>query len=83
LYTKVIEDIPLMVSLPTSTKVKSKKVSPNSTPKYISHVTVHFEQAQEPQKHSLGEEMVYAVTWRIHDKNGQSGTYRIFNSFSL
>jgi len=70
LYTKVIEDIPLTVYSPAATQ-------------NISHVTVHSEQAQETLKHPQGEEVLFTVTWRIHDKNGQSGTYRIFNSFSL
>jgi hypothetical protein len=51
--------------------------------KHISHVTVHFEQARETLKHPQGEGVLYTATWRIHDKNGQSGTFRIYNSFSL
>jgi hypothetical protein len=80
LYTKVIEDIPLMVSLP---KKKPRKGAPGSAPKHISHVTVHFEQARETLKHPQGEDVLYTVTWRIHDKNGKSGDLRIYNTFAL
>lgn len=83
LYTRVIEDIPLTVSLAAATKKKKPKQGPpNSAPKHISHVTVHFEQARETLKHPKGEDVLFTVTWRIHDKNGESGTIPIYNSFS-
>jgi len=71
LYTKVIEDIPLVVSSPTVAK-------------HISHVTVHFNQAREAISENPGEkEMVFTMTWTIHDKNRQSGDLTVFNSYSL
>lgn len=72
LYTKVIEDIPLVVSAPEA----------NNAPKHISHVTVNCELARETIKHAGGEEALFKVTWAIHDKNGQSGSIFILNSFS-
>ena len=71
LYTKVIEDIPLVVAIR------------DSGPKHISHVTVNFEEARETIKHEDGEELLFKVTWTIHDKNGQSGAIDIINSFSI
>jgi len=82
LYTKVIEDIPLMVSLPTARKT-AKAGAADGAPKHISHVTVHFESAPETIKHAGEEEVLFKVTWTIHDKNGQSGDIFILNSFSL
>lgn len=82
LYTKVIEDIPLVVALPAAKK-NAKRTAPVGVPKYISHVTVNFEQARETMKHEYGEDLLFKVTWTIHDKSGQSGSIFIINSFSL
>lgn len=82
LYTKVIEDIPLVVSVP-AVKQKSKQVTTDSRPKHISHVTVHCESARETVKHHGGEEVLFKVTWTIHDKEGQAGDIFILNSFSV
>ncbi len=82
LYTKVIGDIPLVVSVPTAKK-KPKQSTADSAPKHISHVTVHYEPARETIKHAGGEEVLFKVTWTIHEKNGQPGSISIFNSFSL
>lgn len=78
LYTKVIEDIPLTVSVP---KEKKQKGAPVRAPARISHVTVHFEQARETLKHPWGEDVLFRVTWTIHDKNGESGDVFVSNSF--
>jgi hypothetical protein len=72
LYAKVIEDIPLRVSVPVVGRVP-KQGRENGQPKLISHVTVHCELARETIKHDEGEEVLFKVTWTIHDKNGQSG----------
>jgi hypothetical protein len=80
LYTMVIEDIPLMVSLP---KTKAQQGPPGSAPKHISHVVVHFKKAPETIKHPQGEDVLYTVTWRIHDKNGGSGDLDVYNTFSI
>jgi hypothetical protein len=70
LYSGVIEDIPLVVSSPAATK-------------HISHVTVHLERAQEAITENVGEmEMLYKVTWTIHDKNGETGDVFVINSFT-
>lgn len=86
LYTRVIEDIPLVVSLPVEKK-KNKKTGKQritaSAPKHISHVVVHFEPARETVQRGGEEEMFFKVTWTIHDKNGQSGDIFVLNSFSL
>ena len=79
LYTKVIEDIPLVVAVPA---VKNT-VQPIGSSHYISHVVVNCEEAPETIKHEGGEDLLFKVTWTIHDKNGQSGILSIFNSFSL
>jgi hypothetical protein len=81
LYTKVIEDIPLTVSI--AKEKKAGQGPPLGAPEYISHLTVHFEQARETLKHPGGEDVLFTVTWRIHDKNGESGSIPIYNSFSL
>ncbi|MGD0887249.1 MAG: hypothetical protein ABSA46_20590 [Thermodesulfovibrionales bacterium] len=82
LYTKVIEDIPLVVAVPAIRK-KPKQATSDTGPKHISHVTVNLEQARETIKHAGGEELLFKVTWTIYDKNGQSGDIFILNSFSL
>jgi hypothetical protein len=79
LYAGVVEDIPLVVSLPAAgKKQKAKQGAADGAPKHISHVVVHFDQARE----IVGREVLFRVTWTIHDKNGQSGSIFIFNSFS-
>jgi hypothetical protein len=79
LYTKVIEDIPLAISVPR--EKKAEQGPPLGTLEHISHVTVHFEQ-RPTIKHDQGEEVVYAMAWWIHDKNGEPRSISIFNSFS-
>ena len=69
LYTRVIENIPL--------------ISANTTTQNVSKVTVHFEAAKETVKHEYGEEIIFKVTWRIFDKNGDSGDFFVINSFSI
>ena len=69
LYTKVIEDIPLVVAVPPA-KNKAKQGAPVGRPKHISHVTVSLEEARETIKHEGEEELLFKVTWTIHDKNG-------------
>jgi hypothetical protein len=83
LYTKVIEDIPLVVTVSSTTSTKGRKAPPSNRPKYITHVTVNFEEARETLKDESGEELLFKVTWTIHDKNGQSGSIYILNSISL
>jgi hypothetical protein len=71
LYAKVVEDIPLVVSS-------------SAVAKHITHVTVHFDQARELIAAHDGEsEVLYKVTWVIHDKNGQSGSVFVINSYAL
>jgi hypothetical protein len=82
LYARVIEDVPLVVSVPTENKKKVKQSIVDSPPKHISYVTVNCELARETIKHTDGEEVLFKVTWEIHDKNGQSGSIFIINSFS-
>jgi hypothetical protein len=83
LYTRVIEDIPLVVSLLSVRKKKAKQNTTDSAPKHISHVTVHFDSARETVKDETGErEVLFKVTWTIHDKSGQSGHIFVINSFS-
>jgi len=81
LYAKVVEDIPL--SFEGKTKKKAGQAQPATEPEHISHVIVHFQQAKETLKHPYGEEVLFAVTWEIRDKNGKSGSIAIYNSFSL
>jgi hypothetical protein len=54
LYSKVIEDIPLEVSVPAR-RHKPKREMTDSRPKHISRVTVHCESARETVKHTYGE----------------------------
>lgn len=83
LYSRVVEDIPLVVSLPAVGKKKAKQGATGGAPKHISHVVVHFEPARQTVKHDTGEEEVlFKVTWRIHDKSGKSGDVFAINSYS-
>ena len=75
LYVKVIEDIPLVVA--------GSSTSIHGSTKYISHVTVNFEAARETVVYEGFEELIFKVTWKIYDKNGQSGEIFIINSFSV
>jgi hypothetical protein len=82
LYAMVVEDIPLVVSSPTA-KERSTSRKGDSGPKHISHVTVHVELAKEALKHHSGDDLLFKVTWTIHDKNGESGDLFVLNSFAL
>jgi hypothetical protein len=82
LYSMVIEDIPLLVSVPASKK-KPKQTANDTSPKHISHVTVQCEFARETLKHAAREKVLFKVTWTIYDKSGGSGEIFIINSFSL
>jgi len=73
LYTRVIEDIPLVV----------RQAATDSNPRHITEVTVHCDLARNPVKLSDGEEMLFRVRWNIVDKNGESGEIFIINAFSL
>jgi hypothetical protein len=79
LYTKVIEDIPLVVTMPAANR-KAKQAE--SGPNHISRVTVNCEDASESIKHKSGEDLLFKLTWTVHDNNGQSGEIFILNSFS-
>jgi hypothetical protein len=72
LYTRVIQDIPLVV----------KPSSPDAA-QNISKIVVHFEAARETQKFEDREDSVYRVVWEILDKDGESGTISIYNSFDI
>ena len=83
LYTRVIEDIPLTVSLPpVSKKDKAEQSMSGDGPKHISHVTVHLEPARKAAQQGYREDVLFKVTWRIHDKNGKSGKVAVINSYS-
>ena len=74
LYTKVVEDIPLVA-------VRDNR--PVIHPQNISHVTVHFEEARETLKYEDMEEVLFKVTWTVHDNDGRSGDIYVINSFAL
>jgi hypothetical protein len=84
LYVKVIEDIPLVVVQAKSRRCRSLQRLPTrdkiSAAKHISKVVVSFQETA-PEKDIEGE-AIFRVTWTIHDKNGQSGSYQIYNSYS-
>jgi|SRR5579864_6395233 len=82
LYAKVIEDIPLVVVQDKKRGVcrslrraGARKTIPAA--KHISKVVVRFDEAQQ----DVGGEALFRVTWTIHDKNGQSGSYQVFNTY--
>lgn len=78
LYARVIEDIPLVVSLPPA----GKKVKNFQSPKHISRLEVRCDEALV--KHGAGKtEMLFTVAWTVHDKNGRSGEIFVINSFAL
>jgi hypothetical protein len=84
LYTRVIEDIPLTVSLPAAGKERARQGRLDGAPRHTSHVTVHFDRAREAIEENPGErEMLFKVTWTIYDKNGQSGDIFVINSFEV
>lgn len=84
LYAKVVEDIPLTVAVPAAgAKMKKPAKAPDTAPKHITQVTVHFKETKESLKHPYGEEKLFTVTWEIRDKNGKSGSIVVYNSFSL
>jgi hypothetical protein len=72
LYTQVIQDIPLLV----------KPISPDAA-QNISKVVVHFEAARETLKSDNREDFLYRIVWEIFDKNGETGTLSIYNSFDI
>src|SRR5207249_4007306 len=78
LYVQIIEDIPLLVkeTLPKKPKAPAKKAA---APENVSKITVHFAPANETVKSDGWEEMPYKVTWRIFDKNGDSGAVLVIN----
>jgi hypothetical protein len=49
----------------------------DATARHISHVTVHLQLAPQP----VGEYRLFQVTWRLHDRNGQSGDIFVIHSF--
>ncbi len=69
LYSKVIEDSPLMV-------MTSRNASAT-----IDSVTLKVDLARAPKQH--GGDMWFKVRWIIQDKNGLSGEVFVLNSFSL
>lgn len=73
LYTRVIEDIPLVV----------RQAATDSSPRHITEVTVHCETAREAVTHPGGEEILFKVRWNIVDKHGESGEIFLINTFSL
>jgi hypothetical protein len=72
LYTQVIQDIPLVV-----------KASAPDAAQNISKVVVHFDAARETVKSKYREDFLYRIIWEIVDKNGESGSLSIYNSFDL
>lgn len=55
----------------------SPLVVKGKTAQHISKVVLHFQEVKE----KVSGETLFAVNWTIHDKNGQSGTIQIFNSY--
>lgn len=82
LYAKVVEDIPLSFE-GNRKKKKAARAQPAAEPEHISQVIVHFQLAKKTLKYAYGEEVPFMVTWEIKDKNGESGSINIYNSFSL
>src|ERR1700688_256966 len=84
LYTRVIEDIPLTVSVPAGgeKKNKAKQSTSDGGPTHMSRVTFHLEPARKETQHGNREDVLFKVTWRIHDKNGKTGVVFVINSYS-
>jgi hypothetical protein len=69
LFTKVLEDMPLVVN--------------GSGAQPIARVTVACELARETHRDAYGnDDMFYTVTWTIDDTNGQRGEIAVVNSFA-
>lgn len=82
LYAQVIEDIPLVVRESPAAQKPNTQTLPAL--QNISKVTVYYETAKETIKDDSGwRELPYKVTWRIFDKEGNSGDVFVMNSFNL
>jgi len=80
LYTQVITDIPLVVSLPIE-KRKADQRGRDDGPKHISDVTVSIDFARETINDGAVQHILFRVNWKIRDKNGKAGTIFTINSF--
>jgi hypothetical protein len=70
LYTRVIEDIALVVTDPARTSNVSK-------------VVVTCELARETMKRQDHEHQLFKVSWNIYDKDGNSGEFYVLNGFDV
>lgn len=76
LYTKVIEDIPLVLTLKSAERNAPPGAGPN-----VSRITVHCETARAKMEYCGREDVLFRVIWRIEDRIGQAGELSVFNSF--
>jgi hypothetical protein len=70
LYARVVEDIPLEVSARVDADTQ-----------HISGIVIRVSDA--PIDFAGKTEMLFQVTWTVHDKNGQSGEIFVIHSFAV
>jgi hypothetical protein len=79
LYTKVIQDIPLMVG----TRQRPTQREPIPKAVHISHVHVQCEMATQPLEFDGEREMMFRVWWTLHMKDDEPKSFWILNSFTM
>ena len=72
LYSKVVEDIPFCVDAKKGAAIEN-----------ISRVTMHLDDAKETVKVAGLEDFFYRMRWTLQDKNGESGSFTVINSFTV
>jgi len=75
LYAKVVEDIPLCVDAENGKKADEIRS--------ISRVTMHLDDAKETVKAAGFEDFFYRMRWTLQDKDGESGSLSVLNSFTV
>jgi hypothetical protein len=79
LYTRVVQDIPLVIAGPR-TQVHREPVPP---PKYIMQVAVECEMAIKPYEGAGLKEMFYRIWWKLRMNDKDPEAFYIMNSFSV
>jgi hypothetical protein len=76
LYTRVIEDIPLVL--------RRANQPHDAEQQHVSHVTVSCETAERLREDTFGRRhIIFKVTWNIFDTSGRCGEIFVINSFAV
>jgi hypothetical protein len=79
LYTRVIQDIPLIVG----TRQRPAQREPIPKPAHISHINVQCEMAKQATEFDGEKEMMFRVWWTLHIKDEEPKSFWIMNSFTM